>query len=124
MIGYIHYEAPEEEQNFSTLLEMINAMEVREDDEEFKNPVDMMFDELAEQNPDHFAVRQYAKYKLAAGVVSLKRLLNQSNLKSWSSKMIKKSLEAYFFTLKNKIVFCKKQFQNMSVFCFVSTEIV
>ena len=124
MIGYIHYEATEEEQNFSTLLEMINAMEVREDDEEFKNPVDMMFDELAEQNPDHFAVRQYAKYKLAAGVVSLKRLLNQSILKSWSSKMIKKSLEAYFFTLKNKIVFCKKQFQNMSVFCFVSTEIV
>lgn len=124
LIGYIHYEAPEEEQNFSTLLEMINAMEVREDDEEFKNPVDMMFDELAEQNPDHFAVRQYAKYKLAAGVVSLKRLLNQSILKSWSSKMIKKSLEAYFFTLKNKIVFCKKQFQNMSVFCFVSTEIV
>lgn len=110
LIGYIHYEAPEEEQNFSTLLEMINAMEVREDDEEFKNPVDMMFDELAEQNPDHFAVRQYAKYKLAAGVVSLKRLLNQSILKSWSSKMIKKSLEAYFFTLKNKIVFCKKQF--------------
>lgn len=61
---------------------------------------------------------------LVIGVVSLKRLLNQSNLKSWSSKMIKKSLEAYFFTLKNKIVFCKKQFQNMSVFCFVSTEIV
>lgn len=61
---------------------------------------------------------------LIEGVVSLKRLLNQSILKSWSSKMIKKSLEAYFFTLKNKIVFCKKQFQNMSVFCFVSTEIV
>ena len=70
LIGYIHYEAPEEEQNFSTLLEMINAMEVREDDEEFKNPVDLMFDELAEREPDHFAVRQYAKYKLAAGVVS------------------------------------------------------
>ena len=67
LIGYIHYEAPEEEQNFSTLLEMINAMEVREDDEEFKNSVDLMFDELAEQNPDHFAVRQYSKYKLAAG---------------------------------------------------------
>ena len=64
------------------------------------------------------------KLFFAIGVVSLKRLLNQSNLKSWSSKMIKKSLEAYFFTLKNKIVFCKKQFQNMSVFCFVSTEIV
>ncbi len=67
LIGYIHYEAPEEEQNFSTLLEMINAMEVREDDEEFKNPVDMMFDELAKEKPDHFAVRQYAKYKLSAG---------------------------------------------------------
>lgn len=70
LIGYIHYEAPEEEQNFSTLLEMINAMEVREDDEEFKNPVDLMFEELEKQNPDHFAVRQYAKYKLAAGVIS------------------------------------------------------
>jgi len=67
LIGYIHYEAPEEEQNFSTLLEMINAMEVREDDEEFKNPVDMMFDELAAKDAEHFAVRQYAKYKLAAG---------------------------------------------------------
>ena len=70
LIGYIHYEAPEEEQNFSTLLEMINAMEVREDDEEFKNPVDLMFDELAEREPDHFAVRQYAKFKLAAGKTS------------------------------------------------------
>ena len=67
LIGYIHYEAPEEEQNFATLLEMINAMEVSEDDEEFKNPVDLMFEELAERDPDHFAVRQYAKYKLSAG---------------------------------------------------------
>ena len=67
LIGYIHYEAPEEEQNFTTLLEMINAMEVREDDEEFKNPVDLMFDELEERDPDHFAVRQYKKYKLSAG---------------------------------------------------------
>ena len=82
LIGYIHYEAPEEEQNFSTLLEMINAMEVREDDEEFKNPVDLMFEELAEKDPDHFAVRQYAKYKLAAGVVCFRRLLNQSIGKS------------------------------------------
>jgi len=103
---------------------MLNAMEVREDDESFKNAVDLLFDALEQKDPDHFALRQYKKYKLAAGVVSLKRLLNQSILKSWSSKMIKKSLEAYFFTLKNKIVFCKKQFQNMSVFCFVSTEIV
>lgn len=67
LIGYIHYEAPEEEQNFSTLLEMLNAMEVREDDEEFKNPVDLMFDELEEKEPEHFAVRQYKKYKLASG---------------------------------------------------------
>ena len=67
LIGYIHYEAPAEEQNFSTLIEMINSMEVREDDEEFKNAVDLMFDELKEREPNHFAVRQYAKYKLAAG---------------------------------------------------------
>ena len=124
LIGYIWYEAPDEEKNFTTLLEMINASEAREDDEDFKNPVDLMFERLEEKDPEHFAVKQYKKYKLAAGVVSLKRLLNQSNLKSWSSKMIKKSIEAYFFTLNNKIVFCKKQFQNMSVFCLVSTEIV
>ena len=67
LIGYLHYEAPAEEQNFATLLEFINAMEVREDDEEFKNPVDLMFDELKERDPNHFAVRQYAKYRLAAG---------------------------------------------------------
>ena len=67
LIGYIHYEAPEEEQNFATLIEFINAMEVREDDEEFQNPVDMMFEDLKKRDPNHFAVRQYAKYKLAAG---------------------------------------------------------
>ena len=70
LIGYIHYEAPVEEQNFSTLIEFINAMEVREDDEEFKNPVDLMFDELESRNPHHFAVRQYKKYKLAAGITT------------------------------------------------------
>ena len=67
LIGYIHYEAPKEEQNFSTLIEFINAMEVREDDEEFQNPVDLIFEELKKIKPNHFAVRQYAKYKLAAG---------------------------------------------------------
>ena len=67
LIGYIHYEAPEEEQNFGTMLEMLNSMEVREDDEEFKNPVDCLFDELKVKDPEHFAARQYAKYKLAAG---------------------------------------------------------
>jgi len=67
LIAYLHYEAPEHERNFSTLAEMIGAMEVREDDEEFKNVIDLMFDALAEKDPEHFAVRQYRKYKLAAG---------------------------------------------------------
>lgn len=67
LIGYIHYEAPEEEQNFATLIEMINRMEVHEDDEEYKNTVDVLFEDLERQNPEHFAVRQYKKYKLAAG---------------------------------------------------------
>ena len=67
LIGYIHYEAPEEEQNFGTMLEMLNSMEVREDDEEYRNPVDCLFDELKAKDPEHFAVRQYAKYKLASG---------------------------------------------------------
>jgi type IV secretion system protein VirD4 len=67
LIGYIWYEAPEEEQNFSTLLEFINASEAREDDEEFKNAVDLLFEELEINEPQHFAVRQYKKYKLAAG---------------------------------------------------------
>ena len=67
LISYIHYEAPAEEQNFATLLEFLNVMEVREDDEEYQNPVDLMFEDLAKQKPDHFAVRQYRLYKLAAG---------------------------------------------------------
>lgn len=67
LIGYIYYEAPQNEQNFSTLVEMINAMEVREDDESFKNAVDLLFDALEQKDPDHFALRQYKKYKLAAG---------------------------------------------------------
>ena len=67
LIGYIYYEAPSNEQNFSTLVEMINAMEVREDDETFKNAVDLLFDALEQKDPDHFALRQYKKYKLAAG---------------------------------------------------------
>ncbi len=67
LIGYIHYEAPEEEQNFATLIEFINAMEVREDDENFENNVDLAFKELESREPNHFAVRQYKKYKLAAG---------------------------------------------------------
>lgn len=67
LIGYIYFEAPENEQNFSTLIEFINASEVREDDEDFQNPVDLMFEALEKKDPQHFAVRQYKKYKLAAG---------------------------------------------------------
>ena len=89
LIGYIHYEAPEEEQNFATLIEFINAMEVREDDETFENNVDLAFKELAQREPNHFAVRQYKKYKLAAGVVCSKRLLNQAVGKSLRTHNLK-----------------------------------
>ena len=89
LIGYIHYEAPVEEQNFSTLIEFLNAMEVREDDEEFQNPVDLMFEALEKKKPNHFAVRQYKKYKLAAGVVCSKRLLNQAVGKSLRTHNLK-----------------------------------
>ena len=70
LIGFIYYEAPEEEQNFSTLLEFLNASEAREDDEEFQNAVDLMFEDLEAEDPEHFVVRQYKKYKLAAGAIS------------------------------------------------------
>ena len=72
LIGYIHYEAPEEEKNFITLLDMINASDTREDDEDYKNPVDLLFDRLEEREPEHFAVKQYRKYKLAAGDICSK----------------------------------------------------
>ena len=67
LIGYLHYVAPPKEQNFATLVDFINAMETRENEEDFQNPVDLMFDTLAKKDPQHFAVRQYKKYKLAAG---------------------------------------------------------
>ena len=82
LIAYIWYEAPEEEQNFAMLIDMIDASEAREDDENFKNAVDLLFEELEGKDPNHFAVRQYKKYKLAAGVVCFRRLLNQSIGKS------------------------------------------
>ena len=107
LVAYIVFEGPEEERNMNTLVEMINSMEVREDDESFKNAVDYMFDGLAKRNPQHFAVRQYAKYKLASGVISLKRLLNHHFLGNWSSKMIKKSLEAYFLPQIQNCTFLK-----------------
>ena len=77
-IGFIWYEAPESEQNFSMLIDMIDASEAREEDESFKNAVDLLFEDLEAENPNHFAVRQYKKYKLAAGVINYKRFLIQS----------------------------------------------
>ena len=103
LIGYIWYEAPEEEQNFSTLLEFINASEAREDDEEFKNPVDELFDELEQKKPEHFAVRQYKKYKLAAGVVCSKRLLNQAVGKSLRTHNLKPKKGAQVMRKNEKI---------------------
>ena len=82
LIAYLHYEAPVEEQNFATLLEMLNTMQVLEDDEEYQNPVDLLFEDLAKTKPNSFAGRQYKLYKLAAGVVCSKRLLNQAVGKS------------------------------------------
>ena len=82
LIGYIWYEAEPEEKNFLTLLELINASEAREDDEEFQSPVDILFSKLEKEHPDHFAVKQYRKFKLAAGAVCFRRLLNQSIRKS------------------------------------------
>ena len=76
LIAYIWYEAPEEEKNMTTLLEILNASEVREDDENFKNAVDLMFEQLESRDPDHFAVRQYKKYKMAAGVLFSRRLIH------------------------------------------------
>jgi len=81
LIAYIWYEAPEEEKNMNTLLAMLNASEVREEDETFCNAVDLMFEHLEKKNPEHFAVRQYKKYKMAAGVINCKRLLNQNKHK-------------------------------------------
>ena len=103
---------------FVKISELIDSMNV-----EVLNLFGLKFD-TREEYAIEYLETMLDKYESITGVVSLNRLLNQSILKSWSSKMIKKSLEAYFFTLKTKIVFCKKQFQNMSAFCFVSTEIV
>ena len=103
LIGYIHYEAPVEEQNFSTLIEFLNAMEVREDDEEFQNPVDLMFEALEKKKPNHFAVRQYKKYKLAAGVVCSKRLLNQAVGKSLRTHNLKPKKGAQVMRKNEKI---------------------
>ena len=95
LIGYIWYEAEPEEKNFLTLLELINTSEAREDDEEFQSPVDILFSKLEKEHPDHFAVKQYRKFKLAAGVVCFRRLLNQSIGKSPKTYTTKKGETAW-----------------------------
>lgn len=103
LIAYIWYEAPEEEMNMTTLLDMLNASEVREEDENFKNAVDLMFDQLEQREPDHFAVRQYRKYKMAAGVVCSKRLLNQAVGKSLRTHNLKSKKGAQVMRKNEKI---------------------
>ena len=105
LIGYIWYEAPEEEKNFITLLDLINASEAREDDETYQSPVDLLFAELEEKEPDHFAVKQYKKFKMAAGVVCFKRLLNQS---------IGKSLKTYNLNNHERSASNEKKRENHS----------
>ncbi len=103
LVGYIWYEAPAEEMNFITLLELINASEAREDDEEYQSPVDLLFADLEERDPDHFAVKQYRKYKLAAGVVCSKRLLNQAVGKSLRTHNLKSKKGAQAMRKNEKI---------------------
>ena len=103
LIAYIHYEAPKSEQNFASLLELLNAMEVREDDEEFQNPVDLMFEDLNRKKPNTFAYRQYRLYKLAAGVVCSKRLLNQAVGKSLRTHNLKPKKRAQVMRKNEKI---------------------
>lgn len=103
LIGYIWYEAEPEEKNFLTLLELINASEAREDDEEFQSPVDILFAKLEKEHPDHFAVKQYRKFKLAAGVVCSKRLLNQAVGKSLRTHNLKPKKGAQVMRKNEKI---------------------
>ena len=103
LIAYIWYEAPKEEQNFSMLIDLVDASEAREDNENFKNAVDLLFEELEQKNPNHFAVRQYKKYKLAAGVVCSKRLLNQAVWKSLRTHNLKPKKGAQVMRKNEKI---------------------
>ena len=103
LIAYIYYEAPAEEKNMNTLLDMLNACECREDDENFKSAVDLLFEQLENRTPDHFAVRQYKKFKMAAGVVCSKRLLNQAVGKSLRTHNLKPKKGAQVMRKNEKI---------------------
>ena len=103
LIGYIHYELLPERQNFATLIDMLDKMQVREDDEDFRNEIDDLFDDLAQRKPGHFAVRQYQKYKMASGVVCSKRLLNQAVGKSLRTHNLKPKKGAQVMRKNEKI---------------------
>ena len=103
LIAYIYYEAPEEEKNMTTLLDMLNACECREDDENFKSAVDLLFEQLEQRDANHFAVRQYKKFKMAAGVVCSKRLLNQAVGKSLRTHNLKPKKGAQVMRKNEKI---------------------
>ena len=103
LIGYIWYEAEPEERNFIALLYLLNACEAREDDETYKSPVDILFDDLAKKQPEHFAVKQYVKFKMAAGVVCSKRLLNQAVGKSLRTHNLKPKKGAQVMRKNEKI---------------------
>ena len=103
LIAYLHYEAPAEEQNFATLLEMLNTMQVSEEDEDYQNPVDLLFEDLAKKKPNSFAGRQYKLYKLAAGVVCSKRLFNQAVGKSLRTHNLKPKKGAQVMRKNEKI---------------------
>ena len=104
LIGYIHYEAPEEEQNFNTLLEMLNSMEVREDDEDFENAVDIMFKKLEKKDSEHFAVRQYKKFKMAAGVITSKSSFNTRDNKV----CVEADLRGFLHNRERRTLLCRK----------------
>ena len=103
LIGYLWQEALEEDRNFATLIDMIGSMQTREDNEDFRNPIDLMFENLEREKPDCFAVRQYKKFKLAAGVVCSKRLLNQAVGKSLRTHNLKPKKGAQVMRKNEKI---------------------
>ena len=104
---YLYHYAPEDEQNFTMVMEMLNYAEVKEDEDDYESPLDELFKRLETIDSNSLALKQYKIYKQAAGVISLKRLLNHHFLRNWSSKMIKKSLEAYFLPKIQNCTFLK-----------------
>ena len=113
---YLYHYAPEDEQNFTMVMEMLNYAEVKEDEEDYESPLDELFKRLETLDFNSLALKQYKIYKQAAGVVSLKRLLNHSILENWSSKLIKKSLETYFLSQEQNCTFLKTFQSNITFY--------